>query len=215
MSTRETSEPIASVAGRILAAGNPLYNAQVIAAIYAGLQKAIHDSPTADLSPVAIQAALKPVLDPYFDNMLSLAGSCLSQTEEDDSQPPRVSITATVDWEKITNAIIGAFEGGSTYWLRKADYVYQPDGVSGSPLYAQNDFWAKGGKMQLIYDNPEEPGDEEPLCKEVGLIEIRKGLRSMAEKSYRHFDDLIAENDDAITHDVFIQHVLFGEVIYG
>lgn len=37
----------------------------------------------------------------------------------------------------------------------------------------------------------------------------------MAEKDPRHFGDLVSENDDADTHDVFIQHVLFGEVIYG
>lgn len=37
----------------------------------------------------------------------------------------------------------------------------------------------------------------------------------MAEKSPRHFADLLSEDDDATTHDVFIQHVLFGEVIYG
>lgn len=141
-----------------------------------------------------------------------LAGSCLSQAEDDDNQPPRVSITATVDWPKIMNAIIGAFEGGSTYWLREVDYTYIPDGIEGSPLYAQDLFWSKGGKMKLTYDDP---NDDKQSTKEVGLIEIRKGLRSMAEKSYGHFDDLISENDDAITHDVFIQHVLFGEIIYG
>lgn len=37
----------------------------------------------------------------------------------------------------------------------------------------------------------------------------------MATESPRHFGDLLSENDDAATHDVFIQHVLFSEVIYG
>lgn len=215
MSTRETSDPIASIAGRILASGNPLDNEQVIAAIYAALRKSVNDSDTADFTPQDVRSALAPVLQPYVENMLSLAGSCLSQAEDDDNQPPTVAITATVDWDKITNAIIGAFEGGSTYWLLEVDYVYRPPGISGNPLYANTEFWSKGGKMRLIYDNPDEPGDSEKATQVIGLIEIRKGLRSMAEKSYRHFDDLISENDDAITHDVFIQHVLFGEIIYG
>lgn len=184
MSTRETSDPIASLAARIL-----------------------NEQPREGDQHLSYNALL--------EQAKRLAGSCLSQAEDDDNQPPTVAITATVDWDKITNAIIGAFEGGSTYWLREVDYVYRPPYISGNPLYAENEFWAKGGKMSLTYDNPDEPGDSEKATKVVGLIEIRKGLRSMAAKSYRHFDDLLSENDDAITHDVFIQHVLFGEVIYG
>lgn len=207
MSTRETSPEIASMAGRILAAGNPLDNDQVILAVIEGLAEANTGKQA--------QAALKTMFQPYFDNMLSLAGSCLAQAEPDDDENglPRIAITATVDWSKITNAIIGAFEGGSTYWLREYDYTYRPEGVEGNPLYAEDQFWAKGGKMNLSYDDPED--EEQRATKEVGLLEIKAGLRTMAEKDPRHFGDLVSENDDADTHDVFIQHVLFGEVIYG
>lgn len=206
MSTRETSESVASLAGRILAAGNPLDNDQVVFTIIDRIAKANTGSQA--------KAALKGVLDTYFANMLSLAGSCLSQTEEDDGQPPRVQMTATVEWERITNAIIGAFEGGSTEWAGSAEYTFTPDGVTGNPLYAEDLFWAKGGRLRLTYDDPE--SDEGALAqKEIGLLEIRAGLRSMAEKSTRHFNDLLTENDDAITHDVFLQHVIFGEIVYG
>lgn len=207
MSTRETSPEIASLAGRILAGGNPLDNDQVVLSIIDGIAKANTGKQAQD--------ALKAVLGVYFDNMLSLAGSCLSQAE-DDNGPPVISVKATVEWEMITNAIIGALEGGSTYWLREYDYAFQPDGVIGQPLYAENDFWAKGGRVILRYDNPEQgEDDEDQVSKEIGLPEIKAGLRSMAEKSSSHFNDLLTENDDAITHDVFIQHVLFGEVVYG
>jgi len=207
MSTRETSPEIASMAGRILAAGNPLDNDQVILAVVEGLAEANTGKQA--------QAALKTMFQPYFDNMLSLAGSCLAQAEPDDSEDgaPRIAITATVDWSKITNAIIGAFEGGSTYWLRESEYVYTPEGVEGNPLYAEEQFWAKGGKVKLSYDDPDD--QEQRATKEVSLIEIKQGLRTMAEKDPRHFGDLVSENDDAATHDVFIQHVIFGEVIYG
>lgn len=204
MSDRETSPEVASMAGRILAAGNPLDNTQVVISIIDALAQANTGKQA--------QESLKAILGSYFDNMLSLAGSCLSQTEEDDDQPPRVVITATVDWDKITNAIVGSFEGGSTEWLGSYVYAYKPDGVEGNPLYAEDQFWAKGGKVRLTYDDPE--GDD-LLSKEVGLIEIRKGLRSMAEKSPRHFNNLLTYRDDAITHDVFMQHVIFGEIIFG
>lgn len=205
MSTRETSPEIASLAGRILAAGNPLDNDQVVLAVLEGLAEANTGQQARE--------ALKTMFQPYFDNMLSLAGSCLSQAEDDDPEaPPRIALTAKVDWDKIVNAIIGAFEGGSTYWLRSADYVYEPDGVKGNPLYAETEFWAKGGRMMLTFDDPD--GDD-LASKEIGIDEIRKGLRDMATESPRHFGDLLSENDDAITHDVFIQHVLFSKVIYG
>lgn len=204
MSTCETSPEIASLAGRILAGGNPLDNSQVVISIIDALAQANTGKQAQD--------ALKAVLGVYFNNMLSLAGSCLSQAE-DDNGPPVISVKATVEWAAITNAIVGALEGGSTYWLREYDYVFQPEGVTGQPLYAENDFWAKGGRIILTYDDPED--EENRATKEVGLPEIKAGLRSMAEKSSGHFNDLLTENDDAITHDVFIQHVLFGEVVYG
>lgn len=211
MSTRETSSEIATLAGRILSAGNPLDNEQVMAAIYEGLPS--------DLRPThnRLREALAPALQPYFDNMLSLAGSCLSQAEDDEDEngAPRIALTAKVDWDKITNAIIGAFEGGSNYWLGEASYTYKPDGVEGNPLYAETDFWAKGGKIRLCYDDPDSDEGNRNGRKEIGINEIRLGLRSMATESPRHFGDLLSGNDDAETHDVFIQHVLFSEVIYG
>lgn len=30
--------------------------------------------------------------------------------------------------------------------------------MTGNPLYAENDFWSKGGKARLTYDNPD--GDD-------------------------------------------------------
>jgi hypothetical protein len=37
----------------------------------------------------------------------------------------------------------------------------------------------------------------------------------MAREYGRHFSDMIAENDDATTADVFLQCCLFGELVYG
>lgn len=41
-----------------------------------------------------------------------------------------------------------------------------------------------------------------------------KAMQKMAKDYTHHFDDLIQENDDAITADVFLQLSLFGDVIY-
>lgn len=49
----------------------------------------------------------------------------------------------------------------------------------------------------------------------VNAARLRKGLRIMAEKHGRHFGDLLNENDDATTADVFLQCVALGEVVYA
>ena len=77
--SRETSDEIASLAGRILQAGNPLDNTQVLIALVNAL-------PEVDrTTPEHLRDAMRAVLEPYFDNMLRLAGSCLSQAEPDDA----------------------------------------------------------------------------------------------------------------------------------
>jgi hypothetical protein len=42
-----------------------------------------------------------------------------------------------------------------------------------------------------------------------------KAMQLMAKDYTHHFNDLIQENDDATTADVFLQLSLFGDVIYG
>jgi len=60
-------------------------------------------------------------------------------------------------------------------------------------------------------------GDEFKGVKEwtLDLAAIRKGLQIMADKYPHHFRDAMAENDDAITGDVFLQCCLFDEIVYG
>ncbi len=48
--------------------------------------------------------------------------------------------------------------------------------------------------------------DVEKLCKGFGI---------MAAKEPKHFADVLAEDFDAITADVFLQCVALGEVVYG
>jgi hypothetical protein len=49
----------------------------------------------------------------------------------------------------------------------------------------------------------------------VTRAELDAGLKLMAEKHARHFGDFMAENDDAITADVFLQLVTLKDVVYG
>lgn len=136
----------------------------------------------------------------------------------DPNQP--IIVPFKLPLERPVNCIISALEGGSGYWLRRYAYLHfdgremedKPEGYE-SPAYAEEKFWANGGRVRFTYDNPNEGDDL--ASKDVGLAEIISGLTIMAEKCGRHFGDLISENDDAETADVFIQCVIFGEIIYG
>ena len=123
-----------------------------------------------------------------------------------------ITVPLTLKLELLTNAIIGAFEGGSTYWLRTAVYMTGSSGYS-SPAYADVAFWQDGGEMSLFYDDPND--EESQAVFRVNQEKLTSGAATMAEKFPRHFSDMISENDDAITHDVFLQSVIFGDVIYG
>lgn len=211
--TKETSVEIASMAGRILAAGNPLDNDQVVLAVLEGLAEAN--------SGRQAQQALKTMFQPYFENMLSLAASCLSQREDVPSDT--ILVPMQVDYEKVANAFIGAIEGGYSPWmhsfhvgrddlsatLRRA--IQLADGV----WYAEASYWRDGGAAVVKFDKPDE--EEGAGNGEITLsqAEIKLGLGIMATKFPAHFADMVNENDDAITHDVFAQCVILGDVIYG
>jgi hypothetical protein len=85
MSEKETSRSIASIAGAILAGGNPLDDKATLQALSFSLVK--HGfTRYADNTDVesALKKALKEVLAPVFADMLSLAGTALAQFEDND-----------------------------------------------------------------------------------------------------------------------------------
>jgi hypothetical protein len=70
------------------------------------------------------------------------------------------------------------------------------------------------------YEGGFDPEADEPLPAGLTKHVIRKedldaGLKLMAEKHSTHFADFIAENEDAITADVFFQCVVLKDVVYG
>lgn len=133
-------------------------------------------------------------------------------------KPVMVNVTLPVPFERITNAIIGAIEGGSNYWMDG----FMPLPASGDIRadmkardliwYAEAEFWERGGGAHVTFDKPTE---DDPGFRNIGKAELEAGLTKMAAVAATHFADLINENDDAITHDVFIQCVLFGEIVFG
>ena len=57
--------------------------------------------------------------------------------------------------------------------------------------------------------------DDDDAKYNLDLKAVRKGLKLMKEQYPRHWADLVEENDDLITGDVFLQLAVFGELVYG
>lgn len=124
-------------------------------------------------------------------------------------------ITAISD-RRAADMLCTAFEGGSNYWYVIVDEdrpkeLAKPWGDDYTPSYISIPF-SKGGRLHIgDLEDEEEP----PKILDRGAIDNGKRLLATDERYSHHYANLLRENDDAITGDVFLQLCLFGEVIYG
>jgi hypothetical protein len=82
-----------------------------------------------------------------------------------------------------------------------------------SPWYADETFYAEPDfAIQIVHDGEI---DATPTSKNIARVDFDRGMDVMQEKYPQHWADIINESDDANTADVFLQCVVFGEVIYG
>jgi hypothetical protein len=123
-----------------------------------------------------------------------------------------IKVNLEVAEQRLQDILTNALEGGSNYWYFIKEFNY-PEGQTKESLgieFAHVELPFKGGSLTFI-DQEEDDGKEYTLDLEA----IRKGTEVMAEKYPKHFSDFLAEDDDAITADVWLQCCLFGEAIYG
>lgn len=106
-------------------------------------------------------------------------------------------VSLLIKRETIENLFISACEGGSNYWCKEI----KPKG--GGDAYAAMfaGFIAVDGESEKKIN--------------VTPTKIKKAVQLMAAKEPRHFADVLGENEDATTGDVFLQLCCFGKVIYG
>lgn len=130
----------------------------------------------------------------------------------------KISVQATVNIneEDLESLLISGIEQGINYWCADIK-VNRPPGDA-------SDFYHKyfkvpfveGGSICFFLQDPDDLNINQP---EEGFRldrqHILNGLNLMAARAPRHFADILSENTDCITGDVFIQICLFGEIVYG
>lgn len=133
-----------------------------------------------------------------------------AQVPETKTFDATISLTA----EKISDQVVTAVEGGIAYWA-SGFYLDHPsrENLFEKPWYADPKLYEGDFKIRVVQQEEHIAG----AGVEVFLTpdSIRTGLKVMAEKYGSHFADMIQENGDATTADVFLQCCVFGDLIYG
>lgn len=130
-----------------------------------------------------------------------------------------IEVKTSVEYSKATDLIVGAFEGGSNYWIKCIDWGSLERKHKESPWKDQKlgetysevmswccihgtDFWVQVEDDDLELHN-------------ITPARIERGVQTMADSFPRHFNDMMRENDDATTSDVLLQCILFNEIVFG
>lgn len=126
-------------------------------------------------------------------------------------------VTTQVSAQIIQDNIVSAFEGGSNYWLQDGRIELVKPTYNELGGREEKVVWY-GRSTANVFEHDEfeitidVPDDElHTLNREA----ISNGLSLMAEQHASHFLDLVREEGDAGTADLFLQLCLFGEVVYG
>ena len=123
-----------------------------------------------------------------------------------------VITTIKIQNKKIKDLITTAFEGGSNYW---ACYKF-PDGWKEKYISAEEIVF-NGGNIE-VFDV-----ETDKLLGVLNQVSIRYGLQLMAncqdakgrDIPERHFGNLLSDNEDVETADVFIQLCVMTEIVFG
>lgn len=129
----------------------------------------------------------------------------------------------TTNRENLVNLLSVATYGNG--WPRIKTYKSDREAGLFNDCQCCEDMWAKAlmfGKGVVVcdlYNDDAEDFDDgkfpESAKHRITLDNVRKGLELMQEQYPRHYADLVEENDDAITGDVWLQLAVFGDIIYG
>lgn len=141
-----------------------------------------------------------------------------------------ISVPREVKTERVMGLLCGLIENGYSSWshrIKSYDYatgLSEDDFKEGGRLAPKEDYWPRycrvplhdNCSMILLVDDEKEGEDSGKTREAIFNPEnIKKGLELMAKNSPKHFNDLLDENDDANTADIFGQYVVYGEVVYG
>lgn len=126
--------------------------------------------------------------------------------------PDGLNITVRVTYEQIAGLLVTACEDACAYWVFALGIETQdgscvpvsrvfdnPDLLHNARITLSGDFHGSGVESRTIV---------------LDEAAIRKGLEIMSQKYPKAWSDLLQENDDAETADIFLQCCAFGKLVF-
>ncbi len=138
----------------------------------------------------------------------------------------KVKIEHEVTPQQICNLLVTAFDGYFTKQWLACEEVHMPRVPDWSWCSEEErEEWEAarkiyvaamcGGTVSFIDRVENDDPDESPNLLIMDKQSLIRGLKIMAEKYPRHFQDFIREKDDDITGDIYVQCCLLDEAPYG
>ena len=128
-----------------------------------------------------------------------------------------IAVPTEITIERLKDLLCAAFEGGIDYWgFAKHISLDERDELK-TEFYHERP--AMGGSLTILDNETQE---------ELGILDMKsmeQALQYMADGTdkngkdcphfKKHLADVIRENEDANTGDLFVQLAVMGEIVYG
>lgn len=130
-----------------------------------------------------------------------------------------IDVTVGVNPETVLQLLTSALtDGAADYWLTGVSLhkpatslqTFTENGTVAWPACAWNP--VNGGSIIVTAPHPKTEADTDYLVD--GKV-VQNGLAVMASKYPHHFVDVLKQDTDDTTGDVFIQCCIYGDIIYG
>lgn len=119
----------------------------------------------------------------------------------------RVDVSLSIPRDQVESLIVSALEGGSNYWYCEAEWSHADE----VEWYYEAPF-RDGGYLRV--KQRDDCGDVRPTEFDLTLERVVAALTKMSAEYPDHFSDIVRENADAVTGDVFLQLAVLDEMVY-
>lgn len=122
-----------------------------------------------------------------------------------------VTMQVPLPRERVQDVLVTAFEQACNYWYRDLEAVVPERQVKlkGDDL---DSYWHV---REPLTDEGVRFADVDGGVHVLNRAKLLEGIRKLAETHPARLAEIINEDDDAETADVFLQVCVFGEVVYG
>jgi hypothetical protein len=117
-----------------------------------------------------------------------------------------INITIPISFKDIEDLLICAFEGGSNYWYDDLEPIQETSKLATASERFYDNLMTHGFRLK-----DKETGE----LHGVHIERYAEAVSLMQQKYTQHFMNWRSENYDAETGDVFLQLLVFKDVVYG